>query len=80
MEFNVGVSLWPNNFSHFINITEVENYVRFEAILNHWTWDKGRKLNKIELPMVPCSADKFYEPYDPMRKLFLDALPYTHCI
>ena len=68
MDFNAGIILWPNNFSHYINMTEVEDYVQFEAVLNHWTWDNGRKINMIELPMVPCSAYKLYEPYGPMRK------------
>ena len=40
MDFNVGIILWPNDFSYLINMTEVEDYVQFEAALNQWTWDK----------------------------------------
>ena len=83
MDFNVGIILWPNNYSYLINMTEVEDYVQFKAALNHWIWDekiKGRKLNMIELPMVPCSADKFYEPYGPMREPILAATPFAYCI
>ena len=39
MDFNVGIILWPNDFSYLINMTEVEDYVQFEAVLNHWKWD-----------------------------------------
>ena len=40
MDFNIGIILWPNDFSYLINMTEVEDYVQFEAALNQWTWDK----------------------------------------
>ena len=31
MDFNVGIILMANDFSHYINITEVEDYVQFQA-------------------------------------------------
>ena len=32
MDFNVGITLFPNDYSHFINMTEVQDYVQFEAV------------------------------------------------
>ena len=80
MEFNVGVILWPNDYSHHINMSLVDDYVQFEAMLNHYTWDNGRKINRTKVQMVPCSADVFYEPYGPQRDGLLNILPYASCL
>ena len=49
MDFNVGIILWPNDFSYLINMTEVEDYVQFEAALNQWTWDKQNEGWKLKV-------------------------------
>ena len=30
--------------------------------------------------MEPCSAENFYEPYGPMRDIYLQALPFAMCL
>ena len=32
MDFNIGIILRPNDFSHYINMTDVEDYVFFAAL------------------------------------------------
>ena len=64
-------------------MTEIEDYVQFEAAFNHWRWDtldKAWKFDVDPLPMVPCSADEFYEPYGPLRTMFLKVIPLAYCI
>ena len=39
MDFNVGIILYPNVMDHLNNMTEIEDYVQFEATLNYWAWD-----------------------------------------
>ena len=83
MDFNVGIILWPNNFDYLINMTEVEDYVKFEAVLNHWTWnkeEKGWRLSVKSLPLVPCSSDKFYEPYGPRKEAWNNVISLASCI
>ena len=83
MDFNVGIILYPNVMDHLNNMTEIEDYVQFEATLNYWAWDNvenGYKLNVTELPLVPCSLDKFHEPYSPMRENLKSSIPFARCI
>ena len=49
MDFNVGIALWPNDFSHHINMTEVEDYVEFEAVSYQVWWDNGLWYNYTKL-------------------------------
>ena len=80
MDFNVGIILCPDDWSHIINMTEVEDYVQLEAAVDHWSWDNGRVLNKTMIPLVPCSIDKFHEPYGPLRDILLSAIPFAYCM
>ena len=82
MDFNIGIILHPNDFGHFINMTEVEDYVQFEAQLTHFSVNenKNRVLNLTNLTMVPCTKESFHEPYDPLRDVLLSATPYAFCI
>ena len=52
-------------------MSQVEDYVQFEATVNTYTWDNERILDRKVLQMVPCSAEKFHEPYKPKRDFFL---------
>ena len=80
MDFNVGIILWPDDWSHYIKMSDVEDYVQFEATVDHWSWDNGRVLNQTIIPIAPCSIDKFHEPYGPLKDVFQDAMPFAYCM
>ena len=64
MGFNVGFSLWNNDFTKMHDMSLIEDYVRFEATLAEVDFDDGRVVNKFTLNMVPCSIDDFYPPIE----------------
>ena len=42
--------------------------------------NKLRRVDRTILPMVPCSADDFFEPYAALRDALLNALPFAVCL
>ena len=55
-----------------------EDYVQFEAQLYSFYIDENqiRQRNETTLPMVPCSADQFFEPKGTLRDAILHSMPY----
>ena len=62
MGFNVGIMLRPNDLTHYINMTDVEDYVFFAALEGSVWGENPVKYNITWLELVPCSSDMFYEP------------------
>ena len=54
LDFNVGIMLWPNDFSHFPNVSWFEDYVQFRAYKVNSYWDNGRRYNVSNLTLEPC--------------------------
>ena len=64
MGFNVGFSLWNNDFTEMHDMSLIEDYVRFEATLNEFDFTDGRVYNQTVLNMVPCSEKDFHPPIE----------------
>ena len=64
MGFNVGFSLWNNDFTKLHNMSLIEDYVQFEATLNYYGWDGAKTFNRTHLNMIPCSVDDFYPSHE----------------
>ena len=80
MDFNIGIILRPNDFSHYINMTDVEDYVFFAALEGSMWGENPTKWEVTWLELVPCSSNMFNEPYGPIRDIYLEAIPYMTCI
>ena len=83
MEFNVGFALWSNDFTQLHNMSQIEDYVYFEATLNEFTYtfEEGRVYNRTVLKMVPCGVDDLYEAYySEWSDLWPQMIPFYMCL
>ena len=63
---NFMFSLWSNNFMIPHNLSQIEDYVQFDAVISSKGFENQQPTFKVEkLPLHPCSdEDKFFEPVD----------------
>ena len=61
-------------------MSQVEDYVQFEATVNTIQFGDDIIIKSEVLQMVPCSADNFHVPYNLKRDFFLSTLPFAMCV
>ena len=59
-------SLWSNDFMIPHNLSLIEDYVQFDAVISNKGFENNQPTFNVEkLPLHPCNdEDKFFEPVD----------------